>query len=94
MLWIDAHAHPDLSLRQVDVPGVDTKFIERNRTIVSALLDQHLPEYRVDHTKPPSDFAGRYLFRSNPPTFGSATFLETLASVNWPSGRPNSPTFH
>ncbi|WP_158884566.1 DUF3322 domain-containing protein [Amycolatopsis anabasis] len=66
VLWIDAHAHPDMYLRQVDVPGVDTKFIERHRTILSEMLDRQLPEQRVDRTKPPSDFAGRYRFRSKP----------------------------
>ncbi|MGW3959067.1 DUF3322 domain-containing protein [Amycolatopsis sp. NPDC005003] len=65
-LWIEAHAHPDMYLRQVDVPGVDTKFIERHRTILAALLDCVLPEHRVDRTCPPSDFAGRYVFRKKP----------------------------
>lgn len=64
--WIDAHAHPGMYLRQVDVPGVDTKFIERHRAILSALLDRELPEHRVDRSKPPSDFAGRYRFRGKP----------------------------
>ncbi|MGW1680292.1 DUF3322 domain-containing protein [Saccharopolyspora sp. NPDC002376] len=64
--WIDAHAHSDMYLRQVDVPGVDTKFIERHRTILSAMLDRQLPEQRIDPTRPPSDFAGRYRFRTKP----------------------------
>jgi hypothetical protein len=66
VLWIDAHVCPDMYLRQVDVPGVDTKFIERHRTILAALLDRQLPEHRVDRTRPSSDFAGRYLFRPKP----------------------------
>jgi hypothetical protein len=53
-------------LRQVDVPGVHTKFIERHRTVLAALLDCLLPEHRVDRTCPPSDFAGRYVFRKKP----------------------------
>jgi hypothetical protein len=65
-LWIDAYARPDMYVRQVDVPGVDTKFIERFRTILAALLDCQLPEDRVDRSRPPSDFAGRYLFRQKP----------------------------
>ncbi|RJQ84222.1 DUF3322 domain-containing protein [Amycolatopsis panacis] len=65
-LWIDAHARSDMYLRQVDVPGVDTKFIERFRSILAALLDRQLPEARVDRGRPPSDFAGRYLFRQKP----------------------------
>jgi hypothetical protein len=65
-LWIDAHARSDMYVRQVDVPGVDTKFIERFRTILAALLDCQLAEDRVDRSRPPSDFAGRYLFRQKP----------------------------
>lgn len=65
-LWIEAHARPDMYVRQVDVPGVDTKFIERLRTILAALLDCLLPEHRIDRTCPPADFAGRYLFRKKP----------------------------
>jgi hypothetical protein len=66
VLWIEAHTHPEMYLRQVDVPGVDTKFIERHRTILSALLDRQLPEHRVDRSRPPSDFASRYRFRGKP----------------------------
>lgn len=66
VLWIDAHAHSGMYLRQVDVPGVDTKFIEGHRTILAAMLDRQLPEERIDRTRPPSDFAGRYRFRGKP----------------------------
>lgn len=65
-LWIGTHARPDMYVRQIDVPGVDTKFVERYRTILAALLDCLLPEHRVDRTRPPSDFAGRYRFRQKP----------------------------
>jgi hypothetical protein len=65
-LWIDAHARPDMYVRQIDVPGVDTKFIERYRPVLVTLLDCLLPEHRVDRTCPPSDFAGRYHFRKKP----------------------------
>jgi hypothetical protein len=66
VLWISCHSTHDKYLRQIDVPGVDTKFIERHRGILSALLDRQLPADRVDHTRPPSDFAGRYGFRTKP----------------------------
>jgi hypothetical protein len=65
-LWIEAYARPDMYLRQVDVPGVHTKFIEWHRTVLAALLDCLLPEHRVDRACPPSDFAGRYVFRKKP----------------------------
>jgi hypothetical protein len=66
VLWISCHASRGKYLRQIDVPGVDTKFIEGHRGILSALLDRQLPAQRVDHTRPPSDFAGRYQFQSKP----------------------------
>lgn len=66
VLWIDNHANHDMYLRQVDVPGVDTKFIEKHRKILAALLDRQLPEHRIDAVLPPSSFAGRYRFRRKP----------------------------
>ncbi|MCP2297051.1 hypothetical protein APR11_003483 [Nocardia amikacinitolerans] len=65
-LWIESHVRPDMYVRQIDVPGVDTKFIERFRTVLAALLDCLLPEERVDRSKSASDFAGRYGFRQKP----------------------------
>lgn len=66
VLWIESHESNEMYLRQVDVPGVDTKFIESHRKILAALLDRQLPAERVDTTRPPSDFAGRYRFRGKP----------------------------
>jgi hypothetical protein len=66
VLWISCHTSHDKYLRQIDVPGVDTKFIESHRGILSTLLDQQLPAERVDSTRPPSEFAGRYRFRTKP----------------------------
>lgn len=66
VLWIDQHADPSMYLRQVDVPGVDTKFIESRRKILAALLDRQLSEHRVEAARPVADFAGRYRFRAKP----------------------------
>lgn len=62
--WIDERQRPGMYLRQVDVPGVDTKFIEANRGVLAGLLDLRLPSSRVDLDT--SDFAGRYGFRRKP----------------------------
>jgi hypothetical protein len=64
--WIDLHGRPGSYLRQIDVPGVDTKFIERHRGILTDLLDLQLPADRIDHARPRADFAGRYRFRKKP----------------------------
>ncbi|SDN11725.1 hypothetical protein SAMN04488074_13516 [Lentzea albidocapillata subsp. violacea] len=66
VLWIDNHATRDMYVRQVDVPGVDTKFIEGHRKILGLLLDHQLPAHRIDSTYPHSEFASRYRFRRKP----------------------------
>lgn len=64
--WIDAHVDGSQYVRQVDVPGVDTKFIERHRQVLAALLDVQLDASRVDWSWPRPDLAGRYGFRQRP----------------------------
>jgi len=62
--WIEEHQAPGMYLRQVDVPGVDTKFIERHKGVLTELLDAQLGPARVDGTAP--DFAVRYGFLRRP----------------------------
>jgi hypothetical protein len=62
--WIDERQTPGMYLRQVDVPGVDTKFIERHKGILADLLDQQLDAARKDPDT--RDFEGRYRFRRKP----------------------------
>ncbi|SNR56036.1 DUF3322 domain-containing protein [Blastococcus mobilis] len=66
VLWIDEKARPGSYLREIDVPGVDTKFVETHRGLLAELLEQQLPPDRVDATRLRSDFAGRFGFRSKP----------------------------
>jgi hypothetical protein len=60
--WLADNADRELYLRQIDVPGVDTKFIERHHAILSELVDMVIepvdPEAR--------DFAVRHGFRDKP----------------------------
>ncbi len=62
--WIEQRQAPGMYLRQVDVPGVDTKFIERHKGVLTELLDAQLDPSRVDSVAP--DFAGRYGFLRRP----------------------------
>lgn len=62
--WIVDHDPSALDLRHLDVPGVDTKFVERNRKILGRVLDEVLPINRIDPTT--NDFARRYGFRPRP----------------------------
>lgn len=62
--WISAHRLEGLYVRQVDVPGVDTKFIESRKGVLTQLLDLELDPSRIDVTA--ADFAGRHGFLRKP----------------------------
>lgn len=62
--WIEEWQTPGMYLRQVDVPGVDTKFIERHRGVLAELLDAQLNPSRVEAAAP--DFTARYGFLRKP----------------------------
>ncbi len=62
--WIEQRQVPGMYLRQVDVPGVDTKFIERHKGVLAELLDIQLGPSRVDPVAP--DFVRRYGFLRKP----------------------------
>ena len=65
--WAQAHPRPGIYLRQVDVPGVDSKFIESNRGVLSELLDLALPEDAIDSSaNGVSQFCLRYGFKDKP----------------------------
>jgi hypothetical protein len=65
--WAVHHPSPGIYLRQIDAPGVDTKFIERHRALLAELLDIVLPEdaIKVEFTGA-SGFERRYGFRPKP----------------------------
>ena len=64
--WIDQSATANHYLREIDIPGIDTKFIEQHRGILTTLLEAQLDPARVDLSRPRSDFAGRFGFRGKP----------------------------
>ncbi len=64
--WIDENGRPGMYLRHVDVPGVDTKFIETHRGTLAELLDLQLPQARIDLQFPRRDIEGRYGFQRKP----------------------------
>ena len=65
--WLIAHPRPGIYLRQVDVPGVHTKFIEAHRAVLAELFDLALPADCVDASKTGvAQFAARYGFRDKP----------------------------
>lgn len=65
--WLREHPRPGIYLRQVDLPGVHTKFIEAHRGVLAELLDLALPVDAVDITKAGViQFSGRYGFLDKP----------------------------
>ncbi len=62
--WIAQHDTSQLHLRHIDVPGVDTKFVERHQKLLGQLLVAMLPTARVDLAQP--SFARRFGFRPKP----------------------------
>lgn len=64
--WIAGSDTGAVYLRQLDVPGVDTKFVERHRMLLSTLLTLVLPPERVDDRYTAAEFARRFGFRSKP----------------------------
>jgi len=65
--WFEAHPRPGVYLRQVDVPGLHTKFIEAHRAVLSAWMDLLLPAQAIDtrHTGV-GGFAARHGFLDKP----------------------------
>lgn len=65
--WVVEHPRPGLYLRQVDLPGVHSKFIEAYRSVLTELLDLALPVDAVDTRRTGvSQFAARYGFLEKP----------------------------
>lgn len=65
--WLQAHPQPGIYLRQVDIAGVHTKFIEAHRGVLTEMLDSVLsPEAIQLQATGASQFAQRYGFRDKP----------------------------
>ena len=65
--WMAAHPRPAIYLRQVDLPGIHSKFIEAQRSVLAELFDLALPTWAVasQHTGV-SRFTARYGFLDKP----------------------------
>lgn len=65
--WLREHPNPAIYLRQIDLPGVHTKFIEHHRSTLSELFDLALPPETIDATATGTiNFCQRYGFRDKP----------------------------
>ena len=65
--WFVAHPRPQLYLRQLDIGGVDGKFIENRKGLLAELLNQVLPAGAIDDTASGArQFEARYGLLSKP----------------------------
>lgn len=65
--WVKEHPRPGVYLREVDIPGMHSKFLEAHRGVLSELLDIVLPPDAIDATASgTTEFAKRYGFREKP----------------------------
>lgn len=62
--WFRDHPRCGLYLRQIDIPGVDTKFIEERKPLLTELLDLALPPEAIDAGW--RGFERRYALRPEP----------------------------
>ena len=66
--WFAAHPRPGLYLRQLDIRGVDSKFIEAHRGVLTELLDAVLPPEAIDASATGiGAFAARYGLKQEAP---------------------------
>ncbi|HEU4490740.1 MAG TPA: Wadjet anti-phage system protein JetD domain-containing protein [Jiangellales bacterium] len=80
--WLADRAGTGAYLRQIDVAGVDTKYVEAHRGVLADLLDRLLPAERVDRSRPRTDLAARYGFRGPTPSVR----FRFLGDERWPPG--------
>ncbi len=65
--WLIRHNRPGIYLRQIDLPGIHTKFIEGYRNVLTELLDIVLPVTAIDESgRGATGFCRRYGFLDKP----------------------------
>jgi hypothetical protein len=84
--WLQAHPRPGVYLRQVDLAGIHSKFIEMQRGVLSELLDLVLPADAIDPAATgAAQFAQRYGFRDKPLRV-RLRFLDVAQQARMPGG--------
>ena len=67
VVWLQAHPRPGIYLRQVDLTGVDSKFLEAHRSVLTELFDLALPPTAIAFEATGlSQFCRRYGFKDKP----------------------------
>ena len=88
--WLVEHPRPGIHLRQVDVSGVHSKFIESHRTVLSELLDLALLAQAIQADRGGvSQFGRRYGFLDKPVRIRFRVLDERLRLLPGASPRPD-----
>jgi hypothetical protein len=88
--WFAAHPRARLYLRQLDIEGVDSKFIESRKALLAEMLDQVLPLESVVATATGArQFEARYGLLGKPPLIrfrilDSALYVSGLSDLSVP----------
>lgn len=95
--WVQRHPRPDIYLRQVDLPGVHSKFIERYRAVLSEWLDAVLPPAAINpEARGVAGFARRYGFRDKLPRVRFRLLdpaIPLLPGIDMPDISLDAPSF-
>jgi hypothetical protein len=90
--WFQCNPRPGVYLRQIDTPGVHSKFIERNKGLLSELLDRALPEAGIDPAfGGTAHFERRYGLLEKPVTL-RVRFLDPACAIATGGTTQCSPT--
>ncbi|QJD31256.1 hypothetical protein GNH96_00345 [Methylococcus geothermalis] len=88
--WMQAHPRPGVYLRQVDVPGVDSKFIEAHQGVLGELLDLALPAEAIERDATGvAQFTRRFGFLDKPVRIRFRLLDATLPSLPGCAGLPD-----
>ena len=88
--WVVLHPRPAIYLRQVDIGGVHSKFIETHRAVLSELLDLALPEDSIQADRSGvTQFARRYGFLDKPVRIRLRVLDPSLRLLPGPAPRPD-----
>ncbi|MBL8298897.1 MAG: hypothetical protein JNN30_11185 [Rhodanobacteraceae bacterium] len=88
--WLQTHPRPGIYLRQVDAPGVDSKFIETHRGVLTELLDLALPPGAVEPAATGvAQFTRRFGLRDKPVRIRFRLLDPSLPSLQGCAGLPD-----
>jgi len=88
--WLQMHPRPAVYLRQVDIPGVDSKFIEAHRGVLAELLDLALPAEAIERDATGvAQFTRRFGFLDKPVRIRFRLLDPSLPSLPGCAGLPD-----